>query len=303
MNIVQALGYQDTDRLLIVNADDFGMCHATNAGIIELLEEGAISSSTLMMPCPWAKEAAEWAAAHPAYDVGVHLTLTSEWEMYKWGPVNRASDTRSLVTDEGSFPRDCLTVERVAETEQVRAELLAQLELARRMGLDPTHLDNHMGSLYGLETGRHFLDLVLEICAAEGLPFRMPRSTEGQNVPPEMEEAASSLAGMADQLGVAILDNLTGLRYSASPPGTYEEMRDAMTAILRGLQPGLTEIIIHPSKVTEELKAITSNWERRGYELKLFRDPLIRQVLEEEGIRMIRWADVREAQRAAAGRV
>lgn len=298
MSTAEKLGYTRQDRLLIVNADDFGMCHSFNQGIRQLLTEQAISSATLMMPCPWVREAALWSAAHPRYDVGVHLTLTSEWESYRWGPVNRETDTRSLVTAEGYFPADCRSVEQRADSDQVKAELTRQLELAYRLGVDPTHLDNHMGSVYGRETGRHFLDIVLDLCAKYRLPFRLPRSTYGVDIPPEMESMAAAMAQLADDRGVLILDYLLGLPFQTEGPQTYEEMRSDMADLLHSLRPGVTEIIIHPSPATEEVKAIMPMWERRAMEFQLFRDPAIQHLIQKEGIKLIRWKDLREAQRA-----
>ncbi|WP_082652041.1 polysaccharide deacetylase family protein [Gorillibacterium timonense] len=290
MSLVEALGYSMEDRLLIVNADDFGMCRSANEGIRQLLEEGAVSSSTLMMPCAWAKDAAKWSAAHPEYDVGVHLTLTSEWDTYKWGPVTREESTATLVTNEGYFPEDVLTVELQAEDEQVERELKNQVKLAIAMGMDPTHLDSHMGSVYGLATGRHFLNVVFDICAEYGLPFRMPRQPRipfGEDIPEEVAKRTAELAALADARGVVILDYLLGLPFSTVPKESYEEFRGHMADLLRSMRPGVSEIIIHPSRVTDELTAIHSEYERRGMEWQIFRDPFIQNVLKEEGIHMI----------------
>ncbi|MCM3338466.1 polysaccharide deacetylase family protein [Paenibacillus sp. MER TA 81-3] len=296
MNVLSALGYQATDRLLIVNADDFGMCHATNEAIKQLLDEGAVSSATVMMPCGWAQDAAVWSAAHPQADVGIHLTFTSEWEGFKWGPVNRRGDTSSLVTAEGYFPSDCLAFEQQADLEQVRDEIIAQLEMAYAIGMNPTHLDNHMGSLYGLATGRDFLDIVFDVCAEYGLPFRLPKSIEGMQLPPEMGPLALQRAEQAAAKGVVILDELLSLPYASQEGQSEEQMKAAMIALLRSLKPGLSEIIIHPSFITGELQAITPHWERRGMEFQLLLDPDMKQVIADEGIHLIRWADLRDVQ-------
>ncbi|WP_438431908.1 polysaccharide deacetylase family protein [Gorillibacterium sp. sgz500922] len=300
MTLNERLGYGKEDRLLIVNADDFGMCHSTNRGIMQLLEEGAVSSSTLMLPCPWAKEAALWSAAHPAYDVGVHLTLTSEWDTYKWGPVTRREGCGSLVTDEGYFPPEVLSVELAAKEDEVRHELENQIKLALTMGVKPTHADNHMGSVYGLATGRDFLDIVFDLCADYGLPFRMPRHPRvpfGQDIPEEMAQRSAELAAKADAKGIVILDYLLSLPFSTEEPEDYTTFRDKMAELLRSMRPGVSEIILHPSLVTEELQAIHSHSERRGMEWRMFRDPIIQETLREENIHMIRWVDLQAVQR------
>ncbi len=302
MNTAEALGYDKGDRLFIVNADDFGMCHATNEGVKQLLLEGAVSSATVMMPCPWAKEAVSWAAKHPACDVGVHLTFTSEWPTYKWGPVTRTEPVASLLTAEGYFPADSAAVERRADEDDIRREIVSQIELALRMGLHPSHADNHMGSLYGLHTGRDFLETVLDVCAAYGLPFRLPRYLEpgDPGIPPQAYEIAEARAALADRKGVAIIDHLRSLPFVQEPGETYESFRDGMAALLRSLKPGITEIIIHPSRIDEELKAIHSHWAKRGMEFEVFRDAAIRRAIAAEGIRQIRWSELQRLMRKEA---
>lgn len=303
MNTNEKLGFKAEDRLLIINADDYGMCHSANLGIQQLLSEGIVSSATVMMPCSWAKEAVEWAVQNPHANVGVHLTFTSEWQGYKWGPVTRTEDVSSLVTQEGYFPADCKTFEQQADPDQVRAEIISQIEMAKRMGLEPTHLDNHMGSLYGLATGREFLQIVFEVCKMYGLPFRLPRKPRAAlNVPPEMEQKAAQIAALADALGVVILDDLVGLSFHAEAGETYDSFKQNMIALLRGLQPGVSELILHPALVTEELKSIHSQWAKRGWEMDIFRDPDVKQTLKDEGIRMIRWSDLRDLQRGNGSR-
>ncbi|WP_138751188.1 polysaccharide deacetylase family protein [Paenibacillus sinopodophylli] len=304
MSLAKELGYGENERLLLVNADDYGVCHSANIGIQQLLLEEAVSSATLMMPCAWAREAALWSARHPQIDVGVHFTLTSEWDSYRWGPVNRKGSTESLVTTENYFPKDCKTFEQQADEQQVQAELIAQVEMALSMGMKPSHADNHMGSLYGLATGRHFLPAVLDVCASYGLPFRLPRyllQENGQIAPPELAEQAKQLAQLADSKGVVILDYLVGLPFHLQEGEDYNVLRSSMQQLLSSLHPGVTELIIHPSVVTDELIAFHGQPLKRGMELELFRDPMIKQTLQDEGIRMIRWRELQKLQRERTG--
>ncbi|MDQ6418053.1 polysaccharide deacetylase family protein [Paenibacillus sp. LHD-117] len=305
MSLAKALGYNESDRLLLVNADDYGLCHAVNLSAQELLEKGVISSATLMMPCAWAREAALWSAERPNLDVGIHFTFTSEWEPYKWGPVTRHADVSSLVTNEGYFPADTKTFELQADSEQVRIELISQIERALALGMAPSHADNHMGSLYGLQTGKHFMAEVLDVCAEYGLPFRLPRyiTTEpGQVAPPEMEEQARQVASLADSKGVVILDYLIGLPFRLQEGETYDSFKSAMKEVLTGLQPGVTELIIHPSLASDELNVFHLEPEKRDMEHRLFQDEEIKKCLEDEGIRLIRWSELRKLQRERAGK-
>ena len=162
------------DKYLIINADDFGMCHSANLAVFDLFKKGGITSSTIMTPCSWAREAGVWAAAHPEYAVGVHLTFTSEWGNYRWGPVAH-NNTESLRDSEDFMYHESDEFEKNSDVDEVAAEIRAQIERFRSFGVEPSHLDNHMGSLYGIETGRfELLNTTLDIAGDNGLPFRFP---------------------------------------------------------------------------------------------------------------------------------
>jgi len=297
----QSLGYGEQDRLVIVNADDFGLCHAANESISRLLSDGFVQSATLMMPCGWVREAALWSARNAELDVGVHFTFTSEWDAYKWGPVCRTAAVDSLVTEEGYFPKDARTFERQADPAQVKTELIAQVEMAIKLGLRPTHADNHMGSLYGLETGRDFLTPVFEVCAAYGLPFRLPRNllTEtGQVAPPELADIARKRAEEAEACGVVVLDYLLGLPFAMQFDETYESYRAQFIQMLAGLRPGVSEIIIHPADPTDELQSFHSQAIKRGWDVQLLQDPEVLRTFEEQRLVRIGWRELQRLQLA-----
>ncbi|WP_214324385.1 polysaccharide deacetylase family protein [Nonomuraea sediminis] len=281
-------------RQLIINADDYGMCRAANTGITSLLEAGAISSATVMTPCPWAPDAIA-TASRGGYDVGVHLTLTSEWEGYRWSPLTTGTTLRDAA---GYFHADSKSVEEQADPEDVRVELIAQLDRAIALGLDPSHADNHMGSLYGLATGRDFLTEALGVCAAYGLPFRLPRTLDGMGLPPELEPFAEAAAARADAAGVVILDRLWTLSFHQKEGETYESFKAEMIELIRALRPGVTEIYIHPFEDTDELRHIMPHHAKRAMELRVFTDPEVRRALAEEEITLIGWRDLRDRQRA-----
>ncbi|MBM7563324.1 polysaccharide deacetylase family protein [Paenibacillus sacheonensis] len=296
----EQLGYGPNERLLIINADDFGVCHSTNRAIQSLLDARAVASATIMMPCAWAREAALWSASRRHLDVGVHLTFTSEWDAMKWGPVYRGGATMSFTTAEGYFHKDAKAFERRADAGQVRQEMIAQIEMALAIGIDVTHADNHMGSLYGLQTGRDFLGDVFDVCAQYGLPFRLPRYLlleSGMPAPPELAGLALKQAEAAARKGVVVLDYLVGLPFRATPPETYVQFKSHMIALLKRLKPGVTELVLHPSFVTDELKAFHGEPARRGMELDIFRDPEIQDTLRKEGILQIGWRELRQHQR------
>ncbi|WP_152395512.1 polysaccharide deacetylase family protein [Paenibacillus guangzhouensis] len=296
----EKLGYSAEEKLLIVNADDFGMCRSANAAVEKLLLAGDISSATVMMPCPWAKQAAVFCKNNPQLDIGVHLTFTSEWEGYRWGPVSGRDTASSLLDEEKYFPRDCQSFEKQADAEEVHREIYAQIEYAISLGIQPTHLDIHMGSLYGLATGRDFLETVTEACVHYGLPLRLPcRMIEDPSFPEALLPMATARIQLAEERGVRMIDDLVSLPYPLEEGDTYTNVRQQMADLLWNIRPGLTELIIHPAFVTDELEAISPHAAKRGMEAELFQDPLIRQTIQEAGIRIISWRDLMDSQRSS----
>lgn len=294
-SMAQRLGYSDQARLLIINADDFGMCHAENMATMGLLKDNVINSATAMVPCAWFKEAALFCKKHPDLSVGIHLTLTNEWKRYKWGPVTPHGQVSSLITENGFFPEECLQVEQQAKTAEVKLELENQIKKAIKMGLTPSHLDNHMGSVYGLETGRDFLEIVFELCEKYQLPFRLPVHIPDHlkaKLPPEAATLFKARAQQALKKGIMLIDYI---QFTQIKPD-YEAFREGVIQQIKNLKPGLTEIYIHPALPTDEMKAISSAWRHRDFEARVFRDPLVQKVLKNEKIISISWLKLREHQ-------
>ncbi|MFF3063477.1 polysaccharide deacetylase family protein [Oerskovia sp. NPDC057915] len=305
-DLVTRLGLPPDARALILNADDFGMCRAANRAITELLVAGHLDSATLMVPCPWAPEALAFAADRTDLDLGVHLVLTSEWTRYRWRPLIGTGTT--LVDDAGYFPADCRSVETRASDADVAAELAAQLDTALAAGMDVTHLDNHMGSVYGLETGRSFLPQVFELAARHGLPFRLPR-TVGLGLPDTYRSVLDQAAAAADAAGVVILDHLTTHPFELLGEGTpdeedYASMKVGFLDLLRAIEPGVTEVFLHPMLDDEELGDVADYAvAKRGFERRLLADPDVAATLAEEGIVRVGWRDLRDVQRGLEPRV
>ncbi|RLP75297.1 ChbG/HpnK family deacetylase [Mycetocola tolaasinivorans] len=299
VTLAERLGYSAEDVLVIINADDFGMNHSANLGISSLLAERRISSATLMPPCAWAPEAAQISRENPGFDVGLHFTLTSEWAAYRWRPLTAAA---SLVDDSGYMPPKILHVEQHATGEDVRAELHAQVAHLRGLGVDISHIDNHMGSVYGIATGRSFLRETLETCAEYHLPFRLPRYAE--TTPDglaELEQSTAEVARLADSLGVVIPDRLATVAFHNQPEDSPAKLEAEWTELIENLKPGVTEIYLHPFVETSELRASVRSWERRVMEHALFAGDAIGNALERRGARVITWRDLRDLQRGERG--
>jgi len=275
--LAQRLGYRAEDRLLIVNCDDLGSSHAANVGCYEALRDGIATSASLMVPCPWAREAA---ARYQGEDVGVHLTLNAEWDLYRWGPITRAP---SLHDGDGGFPRTPADLWDHADLDEVRRELRAQLERAILWGFDVSHLDSHLGTL---AFRPEFFDVQLELAVDFGLPMRaMPASFE--------RIAGFPFRRLAAEEGVVSPDHLIGHRANGAPP--------AVGTILEELRPGVTELFLHPAVETPELSASAPDWANRVEDHRLATDPTaLLAVVERTGITLIGYEPLRALQRAGA---
>jgi chitin disaccharide deacetylase len=291
----ELLGYDAEQKLLIINADDFGMCHAENLATMELLKDGHITSATIMIPCPWVVEAAQFCVENPGLDVGVHLTFTAEWKRYKWGSVASHDKVPSLLNEFGFFPPDIRSVEENATLEQVELEMRAQLDKAFQLGIKPTHFDNHMGSLYGLATGKNYFAQIFKLAAEYKLPFRLPRNMGEKYQKSLPKESIAMLEQMTGQLvsqGFVLPDYLESISYGK----TYEESFEAFVNLFKSLKPGVTELYIHAALPTDEMKAISNAWRNRDHDYRICKSDEIKQVIKDMNIKLITWKELQELQ-------
>ncbi len=291
-------------KYLIVNADDYGMCKAANDAVHELFEGGWLKSSTIMMPCPAAKEAVEFSIAHPEYAIGIHLTMTSEWGKYRWKPL---TDGKTLVDEEGFMWHESDQVEKNASYEDLEREIRAQIDLAHKMGMKPSHTDNHMGSLYGHYTGRLGLaKMTLRVCGEYGYAYRLYTKHDKRICPngtPYFLYAAITLLSKkwGKKYNVVIPDYLLFPDWNDDMRVSYEVYRDTILKIWTDIpEDGVTETFVHPSVESDELKGITARWQDRVWEYELMKDPYVHQYLKEHGVELISY---RELIKMKGGRV
>ncbi len=279
------------DRLLILHADDIGMCHSANAASFQAMTEGVVSSGSVMVPCPWFPEAAAWAKAHPEADLGVHLTLTSEWQLYRWRPVAPQDRVRGLLDSEGFLWRSVAEVREHASAAEVETELRAQVERALQFGMRPTHLDSHMGTLF---LDRRFFEAYLRVSREFGImPLLMkPSAEQVGRLGSEGEDLLRRLQALEDE-GFVLVDRLiTGLEGQ-----TLQERSAYFHRLLRTLPPGVSQIIVHLAGDDDEIRHITHAWRDRYHELLICTADETKAVLAEEGIRLIGYRDLRAGQR------
>ena len=274
-NVAERLGYPADARLLIINCDDLGSSRSANVAIYEALRDGMATSATLMVPCPWARDAA---AMYRGEDVGVHLTLNAEWETYRWGPITHSP---SLLDGDGGFPRTTADVWDHADVEEVRRECRTQIERAIYWGFDVSHLDSHMGTL---QLRPEFFDVYLELAVEFQLPLRMVSSS----LEPMIGFPARRLAA---EEGVVFTDN-----FVYSTLGS----RTSIEKALFSLRPGVTEVFLHPALDTDELRASHPDWPHRVEDHAfLTRDPSFIDLVERAGAILIGFRELRELQRSA----
>ena len=283
-------------KYLIVNADDYGMCNAANEAVEELFLGGWLKSSTIMMPCPGAEHAVEFSKAHPEYAIGIHTTLTSEWGKYRWKPLTSG---KTLLDEEGFMWHESDMVEKNASYEDIEKEVRAQIDLAHRMGMKPSHIDNHMGSLYGHYTGRLGLSkLALKICGSYGYAYRLYTKHDKRICPngtPYFLYAAVTLLSKkwGKKYNVIIPDYLLFPDWNDDMRVSYEVYRDTILKIWTDIpEDGVTETFVHPSVESDELKGITGRWLDRVWEYELMKDPYVHQYLKDHGVELISYREL-----------
>lgn len=286
-SLAERLGYKATDKLLIIHADDAGMCHSVNAATFRALEAGIVTCASIMVPCPWMPEAAEYARLHPEADLGLHLTLTSEWRLYRWRPVVPASQVPGLLDSEGYLPRSVQEVVSRATPAEVERELRAQVARARQFGIKPTHVDSHMGTLFT----KPFYEVYTRVAKESGVPPMLitPTGEWAQQAKALGIDAEATTAALREQ-GFVFLDFLN----TGEGGDTLESRREAYTRVLRSLKPGVTQIIVHLSLDDEEIRHITGNWQARWHEFQIFTDPKTRELIDSLGIKLIGYRDLQK---------
>lgn len=282
-SLAERLGYARDAKLVIVHADDLGMTHSVNAASIKGLETGLVTSASIMVPCPWFPEIAEYAKAHPETDFGIHLTLTSERVFYRWGPVGPRDKVPSLVDSNGYFHLDWKEATRI-DAKEVELELRGQIEKAMAMGVRPTHLDSHQYRLF--ENGKEIFQSVLRVAHDYKLPVFMVRDWFAER--PYLEAALSP--------GDLVVDHTVTMEPGVPP----EKWAEFYIQALKNLQPGVTVFIIHLAFDDEEMRAATRErdtwgaaWRQRDFDY--FTNEKFRALLQEENIKLVTWRELAHA--------
>ena len=249
----ERLGFPAGSRVVVLHANELGMSYETNAAGTRLLKSGLVSSASAMAPAPWFGDLAEWAKANPNADVGLELTLNSEFPTYRWQPVASDGLVPSLADPAGFLWRTPIQTMVNATPEDVERELRAQIQRAKEAGLQPSHFTTHLGTLV---TRPDLIEVYLRIARQEWIPAMVVE-----------------------------------LRFVADAE-SYEAKKQAFLKTLRELQPGITQIAFHPAVESDALKRITPDWQQRVWDAQLLADPDVKQALESSGIIITNWREL-----------
>jgi predicted glycoside hydrolase/deacetylase ChbG (UPF0249 family) len=279
--VAERLGHPRDAKLLILHADDIGVAHSENAASFDALDTGAVNSGSIMMPTPWMTEAAEYARSHPDADLGVHLTVTSEWRTYRWGGLAPRDQVASLYDADGTFPRETATVASRAKIDEIEKELRAQIDLAYAIGIRPTHVDSHMGALYQTpELFRTYAD----VARSYKLPFLFFTALGA----PTHAVALQSSDIAADAVIIRLQQ------------GTPAEWKAFYVDSIRTMKPGLTVLLVHLGYDDAELRAVTvgydvfdSKWRQMDYDVMT--SPEFKQALKDNDVVLVTWRDIQKA--------
>ena len=280
--VLKKLGFSNSDRVVILHTDDIGMCQAALAAFIDLWENEAISSAAIMMPCAWAKPAAEYCRTHPGVDMGVHATITAEWDGYRWQALSTREPASGLMDRDGFLWQTSQETQAHATPEAVRLELQMQVRKALDWGVEVTHVDSHMGTVFHPK----FMQAYIEAARQVQVPPMIPRAdTSKLHLMGMDEENAAKFAAMIAQLeeeGVPLVDGMSMLPLD-QPEGQLEIAKK----MLSDLPTGVTHFLFHPSIDTPELRAIAPDWPSRVANYHTFMDPELKKFIKNLGIQVI----------------
>jgi predicted glycoside hydrolase/deacetylase ChbG (UPF0249 family) len=286
-SLLAKMGYSPHDRVVIVHADDVGMCHASTTILPTLFGAGVVTSASVMVPCAWFGEAAAWAKSNPTADIGVHFTLTSEWQHYRWRALTTTTLGSGLVDDEGYFHRGVDAVFAQIDSIHAMREIQAQYQRAVAFGMRPSHCDSHMGTMFGVNTFGPYMSLSQQ----QRVPVFVPRLSEADLTRRGYDEATrtyqlATLQALEAQ-GVPVCDHMRFLDLGNPHQGLSD-----VKQLFAELPVGLTYFIGHPVIDTPEIRAIAPDWQARVRDFAVMTDPDLRAFVDAQGIHLIGWRDI-----------
>ena len=279
--VAERLGYPRDSKLLIVHADDLAVSHSEDAASFDALDKHAATSASIMVPCPWLTEVADYAMAHPDADLGLHLTLTAEWKTDRWGPVESKEKVPSLLDPDGYLWPDVAPALQHIKADEAEREIRAQVERAIAMGIHPTHLDSHMGTLFARPD---LTAAYIKVAHDYKLPFLAMLTPS----------APANLKSMLSENDV-LLDSLV----IANPKVQPAHWKDFYLDAIKNLKPGLTEFIVHLAHDDAESQAVMvdhsdygATWRQRDYDA--ITSPEFKKAIAENHVILVQWKELKK---------
>lgn len=279
--VAEQLGYPANSRLLVIHADDFGMMHTVNRAIEQALENHWVTSASIMVPCPWFEEVAQWAKTHPEADLGIHLTMNADWTPYRWRPVSPLPMSSGLRDGEGYLPLLTEYVDQHASMQDVEEEGRAQIDQARKAGIHISHLDSHMGTMFSTP---QLFNVYLKLGHEYHIPVLLSREPSDAMNPPLP-------AGF--DMAAAPIDKVLQITHSV-PKAQWMEQYEKMLA---PLPPGTYELIVHLAYNTDEIRAATydhpdwgAQWRQNDFDM--IQSPAFKKFLKDQKFILISWRDL-----------
>jgi len=278
--VAERLGYPADSKLLIIHADDLAVAHSVDVASFDALNKNAVTSASVMVPCPWLNEVAAYAKSHPGADLGLHLTLTSEWKIFRWGPVESKSSVTSLLDPSGYLWPETAQAASSLKPEEAEREIRAQIERAITLGIQPTHLDSHMGVLFSRP---ELFAVYVKVAHEYKLPF-----------------FSVKIPGLSSQILAFLSDKdmVVDSLVMANPAVGTGDWKDFYLNAVRNLKPGLTEMIVHLGHDDSELQAVTldhpdygSAWRQRDYDFVTSAE--FKKALDENHVILVKWKELK----------
>ncbi len=299
----EKLGYPKGAKVVIMHVDDVGMSYDSNIGAFKAVEEGVATSMSVMMPCSWVPGFVHFLKTHPNIDAGLHLTLTSEWKDYRWGPLAGKPAVPNLVDAEGAMWRSVEETAKHATADEIEKEIRSQLERARAMGFEPTHMDSHMGTLFARQD---YLERYFKVGIEQKIPVMFPG---GHDTMILKDGAAGLTLEQAQKIGktlwaagLPVLDDLHNISYG----WTMDKVKNPDEKVLqqyktqkyiesfKDLQAGVTMVIMHCTSPTEVFEHISDSGNTRRGDMLAMIDPVLKKYIQDNGIILTTWRELKQ---------
>jgi predicted glycoside hydrolase/deacetylase ChbG (UPF0249 family) len=304
----EKLGFPKGKKVIILHVDDVGMSYESNAGMMNALDKGIANSASVMMPCGWVPQFFDYLKKKPDTDAGIHLALTSEWDNYRWGPLVGCKNAPGLCDSQGALWHSVAQVVEHASADEVEAEIRAQLARYRAFGMEPTHLDSHMGTLFDPK----FIMRYAKVGMDQHIPILFPGGHatlifKASSVPAPMRQLAHQVGQQLWESGLPVFDDIDGTSYGwnlpVGTPVTDANLQQYKTRkyieLLNSAKPGLTYIIMHCTASTPTFDQISTSGQSRKGDMLAMMDPSLKAFIEKEGIIVTNWKELLERRKKA----